>query len=50
MTTVQEATRMREKLYSVYNHSPKWVKKVNLMSTDQLTAIFMRFKRDGKIN
>lgn len=42
----QKRTAIRE----VYRHSASWKDKVDKMSTAQVIAIYLRFKREGKIN
>lgn len=42
-------TRERELVKGAYPHSPTWKSKVDRMSDRQVTAIFLRFKREGKI-
>lgn len=40
---------MREKIRQVYPVSKTWSKKVSNMTEGQVTAIFFRLKREGKI-
>lgn len=48
MTSVSDLAKQREALKKVYP-SPKWAKRVNLMSPKQVTAIYMSLKRQNKI-
>jgi hypothetical protein len=40
---------IRREVSKVYPTSPTWPDKVKQMKDDQVRAIFLRFKREGKI-
>lgn len=41
--------QMRDALRKQYNGAPKWVAKVDKMSTDQVIAVYRRMQRSGQI-
>lgn len=40
---------MRRKIKEVYNNAPRWVDKVNRMSSGQVLAVFQKMKDTGQI-
>lgn len=46
--SVKELTHQREQLKKAYPYA-KWAKKVNLMQPAQVTALYLKFKSQGKI-
>lgn len=48
MASVKEIEKKREALKKVYP-TAKWAKKVNLMSPDQVTAVYLRLKNQNKL-
>jgi hypothetical protein len=39
----------REAIKQVYPKSTRWAEKVNKMSEEQVTAIYLRFRSEGKL-
>jgi len=50
MSTTQELEAKRAAIKKVYNSSASWAEKVSKMSDAQVTAIYLRFKAQGKLN
>ena len=46
---VVDIQNMRSVLQSQYRGAPKWVEKVKKMSDKQVTAIYFRMLREGKL-
>lgn len=44
-----ELERKRTAIREVYSDSQSWHDKVDKMSASQVTAIYLRFKREGRI-
>jgi hypothetical protein len=42
-------SQIREEVKKAYKESPQWAGKVNAMTDDQVTAVFMRLKLMGII-
>lgn len=47
---MDESARQREAVKSAYPNSKSWASKVDNMSDTQVTAIYLRFKSENKIN
>jgi hypothetical protein len=42
-------SKEREAVKAAYPHSTKWATKVSRMSDQQVTAVYLRFKSQGKV-
>lgn len=45
----EQEAREREAVKNVYSGSTRWAEKVDKMSPNQVTAIYLRFKAEGKL-